>query len=316
VARRRVQGGGARLTRLAAVTGATGFLGRHIVQALQADGWQVRALARRDTALACDVVRGDLADRVALQRLCAGADVVVHCAGLVKARTRADFDAVNVEGARRVAEAGASVPRVVLVSSLVAREPQLSAYAASKRGGEAAMTALLGRRLTIARPPAIYGPGDRELLPVFRAAAASPVLPVFDPAARIAMVHVEDAARQVAALAAGAAPARTVALADSRPGGYGWAELMQTAARACGRSPSLAPLPGAIVRLIGITNDFAALLGKAPMLTSGKARELLHPNWSVGPEELLEALPRPKYTLEDGFASTVNWYRSAAWMKQ
>jgi nucleoside-diphosphate-sugar epimerase len=277
----------------------------------------VRALARRDAPdLDAEVVRGELADPRALAALCAGADLVVHAAGVVKARRPGDFHEVNVEGARRVAEAAREAGRVVLVSSLTAREPQLSAYAASKRAAEAAMAAALGDRLSIARPPAIYGPGDRELLPVFRAADALPVLPVFGAQARIAMIHVEDAARQIAALAALPGGA-TVALSDGRTGGYSWRELMQAAATACGRrTPALAPVPGLVVHALGAANDISALLGATRMLSSGKARELMHPNWSLGPEEWSKALPSARYGLAEGFADTVAWYRSAAWMKQ
>jgi nucleoside-diphosphate-sugar epimerase len=240
----------------------------------------------------------------------------VHAAGLVKARSRAAFDAVNVEGARLMAQAAADAPHVVLVSSLVAREPTLSHYSGSKAAGEAAMAAVLGERLSIARPCAIYGPGDRELLPVFQAAATSPVLPLLNPDARVAMIHVEDAARQVAALAAGRPLGRSVALTDSRPEGYAWRELMGAAARACGRTPRLAPVPDALVRAIGITNDFTMLLGGTPMLSSAKARELLHPNWAVAPEERPWDAPAAKYDLDTGFSATVAWYRAAGWMKQ
>jgi nucleoside-diphosphate-sugar epimerase len=242
--------------------------------------------------------------------------VVIHNAGLVKARSRAAFEAVNVAGARRVAEAARDVRKVVLVSSLTAREPRLSPYAASKRAGEEAMRQVLGERLSIARPPAIYGPGDRELLPVFRAADSLPVLPTFDPA-RIAMIHVADAARQIAAVAgAPALSGQVVALSDSRPDGYSWRELMSAAAAACGRTPRLAPTPRLAVRFLGFTNDIAALAGGVPMLTSGKARELLHPDWALAPEERSDGLPAPHYSLEDGFSATVAWYRGAAWMKQ
>jgi nucleoside-diphosphate-sugar epimerase len=264
------------------------------------------------------VIAGDLADEAALARLCAGADVVIHGAGLVKARSRAEFDAVNVAGARRVALAAqaAGATHVVLVSSLTAREPGLSHYSASKAAGEAAMAAVLGEALTIARPCAIYGPGDRELLPVFQAAATSPILPLLGESARVAMIHVDDAAAQVCALAAarrtGGPP---VALCDSRAEGYSWRELMAEAARACGRTPHLAPVPRVLIRAIGITNDFTALLGATPMLTSAKARELLHPDWRVAPEEKSQGLPAARYDLQTGFSATVAWYRSAAWMK-
>ena len=265
-----------------------------------------------------EIVNGDLADQAALGRLCAGAEVLIHSAGLVKARGRADFDAVNVAGARRVAVAAleAGVSRVVLVSSLTAREPGLSHYSASKAAGEVAMREVLGRALTIARPCAIYGPGDRELLPVFQAAAASPVLPLLGAPARVAMIHVADAAGQVAALAATRRNGGSVvALCDSRPDGYSWRELMAEAARACGRTPRFVPVPTALIRAIGITNDFTALFGATPMLTSAKARELLHPNWAVAPEEQTEAVRPARYDLRTGFSTTVAWYRSAEWMK-
>lgn len=281
----------------------------------------MRVLCRRDPIdplwrdVVPEVVIGDLGDEAALARLCRGADLVVHAAGLVKARSRGAFDAVNVAGARRVAQAAANAPHVILISSLSAREPGLSHYSASKRAGEEAMAEVLGERLTIARPCAIYGPGDVELLPLFRAAAVSPVLPVLSRDGRVAMIHVEDAARQTAALAAMRPPGRPVALCDSRPDGYSWRELMAAAARACDRRPRLAHVPSALIRAIGITNDFTLLLGQTPMLTSAKARELLHPDWGVAPEELSGAIPAPIYDLDTGFSTTVAWYRTAAWMK-
>lgn len=258
---------------------------------------------------------GDLADDRALAALCRGAEAVIHGAAVVKARSAGEFAAVNREGARRLAEAAGEVGNVVLVSSLAAREPGLSPYAASKRAAEDAMAEVLANRLTVARPPAIYGPGDRELLPVFHAAESLPFLPVLSETARVGMIHVEDAARQIAALADRPA-GRPVALSDARPDGYLWRELMGEAARACGRDLPLAPLPKALVRLVGITNDFRAVLGATPMLTSGKARELLHSDWSIAPEERLVGLPEPIHTLSSGFADTVRWYRGAGWMKQ
>ena len=292
------------------------------MRVLSEQGWRVRVLARRDPIDplwkdACpEVVVGDLGDAAALARLAKGADVLIHAAGLTKAANRAAFGAVNAEGAHRVALAARDVAHTVLVSSLTAREPELSHYSASKRAGEEAMRAVLGPRLSVVRPCAIYGPGDRELLPVFQAAAASPVLPAPSETARVTMIHVEDAARQVASVAAAPSAGRVTALCDDRPDGYGWRELMAEAARACGRTPRFARVPKAVVQAIGITNDFTTLLGRAPMLTSAKARELLHPDWSIAPDERTEGLAPVLYDLARGFSSTVAWYRSAAWMKQ
>ncbi len=161
-----------------ALTGASGFIGARLAARLAEKGYRVKALRHR-AALpepASDsrpeVVPGGLGDDAALARLCAGADAVVHCAALVRARRAREFQRVNAEGVARLARAAAgagSRPSVLLLSSLAAREPGLSAYAASKRAGERALAEQgSGLEWTVFRPPAVYGPGDRELLSVFR----------------------------------------------------------------------------------------------------------------------------------------------------
>ena len=104
-------------------------------------------------------------------------------------------------------------------------------------------------------------------------------------------------------------------LCDARADGYSWRELMAAAARACGRTPRLVPVPNALIHAIGITNDFTLLLGQTPMLTSAKARELLHPDWTAPPGDLAENAPAAIYDLEAGFLATMAWYRTAAWVK-
>lgn len=310
--------------RVAAVTGATGFLGRRLVGALAAEGWRVRVLVRRDAVHAApegvepEVVIGGLSDEAALARLCRGAEVVVHAAGLVKARAAADFAAVNAAGAERVAQAAqrAGVGRTLLVSSLAAREPKLSAYAASKRAGEEAARRVLGDRLTVLRPPAIYGPGDLETLGVFEAALRLPVAPVFDPRARLAMIHVEDAARQIAAAAVRAPQRPVVALSDARPDGYGWREIAAAASRAVGKRRFAAPLsPALLPPLIRAAGFLSRMNGRPPPISADKLGELLHPDWAVRPEELAPNRPQPRFDLDSGFANAVAWYREAGWLR-
>ena len=310
---------------IAALTGASGFLGGHLGRALEGAGYRVRILARRDPSMragleaASEVVVGRLADEDALAVLVRGCEVVVHAAGLIKARRRQDFTTVNVEGSRRLAGAAARhAPdaRMLLVSSLAAREPGLSAYAASKRAAEDAVRAVLApERLTIARPAAIYGPGDRETLALFKA-AKGPVAPLpGSDRARVALIHVADAAAQIAALARTPASGAVRALADGRPEGYGWREIIATAAGALGARPALAPLPALAVLAFGAASGLASgLLGSTPILTLGKARELVHRDWSIAPEERAPDAPRPRYDLEDGFVDTVAWYRGQGWL--
>jgi nucleoside-diphosphate-sugar epimerase len=306
---------------LAAVTGATGFLGVHLVRALTEAGYAVRALARREPSppgwgdSLPQTVPGDLSDSASLRRLVEGADVVIHAAGAIKAADLDGFLAVNRDGVTRIAEAmGASDSRLLLVSSLAAREPQLSHYAASKRAGEAAAIEALGpERVTIARPPAIYGPGDRETLAVFQAAQFSPVLPMPSATARLALIHVSDAAAALAALASG--PSGLYALADARPEGYGWREVFEAAAKASGRRPLIAQAPAWLLPAVARAAGFIARMnGESPILTEGKLGELMHPDWGVTLAELAPDRPIPHFNLEDGFSDTLDWYIRAGWI--
>lgn len=312
--------------RVVAVTGATGFLGLHLVRALAHEGARIRILARRDPAhefwrgIAFDVVPGSLENPQSLERLAAGADAVVHAAGLIKARNRAEFLRANRDGTRAVAQAVrqyAPAARFVAVSSLAAREPQLSPYAASKRAGEEAARAVYGnaqKQFVIVRPPAIYGPWDRETLAIFKAASHAAV-PVFG-SGRTAIVHATDAAAAIARLAMGAGAAGLYALADTSPAGYPVKELLGEAARAVGGNPRFVRIPDGVLLAAGQASAWwGRLNGRAPIFTLGKAREMLHPDWSVAPGEMLpSAIYQPKIGISEGFRETASWYRAARWL--
>lgn len=306
---------------LAAVTGATGFLGQHLVRALADAGWRVRILARRDPispfwqGLTPEVVQGGLDDEPALSRLCRGADLVVHAAGLIGGRRDA-LERINVDGGRRLAAAveARSEGRLLHISSLAARAPHLSAYAASKRAGEEAAKAILGARATVVRPPAIYGPGDRETLRLFALASWSPFLPVLDPRARLALVHVEDAARQIVSLA-DTGETGPFALSDARPGGYDWTEIMRTAAAAMNRTARTVRIPQMALRALAATEGlYADWRRHKAAFTLDKVRELTYPEWGVQPDERARGAPSARFDLLAGFRQTVGWYRSQGWL--
>ena len=308
--------------RLAAVTGATGFLGRRLVPDLARRGWRVRVLSRRAPEARLwgdatpEIVRGDLEDRDALFRLSAGADLVIHAAGLVKARDRAAFMAVNEAGSAAVASAAqAAGSRLLLVSSLAAREPALSDYAASKAAGEAAARAVVGDTLSVLRPPAIYGPGDQETLALFRLAARSSLLPLpGDARARLALAHVDDVCA-VAALLADQPTPGTWAVGGARPEGYAWRDIFETAGRVLGRRADLLPIAPWLLRFAGAASETAGrITGHPAIFSRGKVRELLHPDWSVSPSELAPGAPSARFDLEAGFADAVAWYRGAGWL--
>jgi len=302
---------------LVALTGATGFIGAALLSHLTGSGWRVRALhrPRAGRVLASlpgvEWLPGDLDDPDALGALAAGADAVIHCAGTVRGARQADFDRVNAEGAGRIAQAAARAapaPRFLLLSSLAARMPELSHYAGSKWRGECAVKAASGEmRWTVLRPPAVFGPGERELRPLFRCIAGgfAPV-PGGTPG-RFSLLHVDDLATAVLRwLTADTGYGETFELDDGRPGGYDWDTVVTLAGRAlrAGRPVRRVPVPVSLLRLAALANLGAArVLGYAPMLTPGKVREITHPDWLCDSHAFALATGwRPAVGLEPGLA--------------
>lgn len=276
------------MTAPVAVTGATGFIGGALVRHLDAAGFRVRALVRpgsSGTSLppAVERVQGSLEDVESLHRLMGGAAAVVHCAGRVRGAAAADFLRANAEGTARLGEVAARqqrVPRVVFVSSLAARRPDLSSYAASKRRAEEALAGATGA-WTILRPPAVYGPGDRELGRLLRWMGRG-IAPVLAPAgARFSLLYVEDLAGAIVRLLVGEpGTGRVFELHDGRPGGYRWADVVAAVARWRRAGVFRLRVPPAVLRVAARLNLLAVpAWRRAPMLTPGKVRELLHPDW-------------------------------------
>lgn len=300
-----------------ALTGATGFVGRAVLQEISA-GLEVTALARRvpDDAPAAGMrfVQGDLADRTALAALTERAYAVIHVAGLTRTLDPEAFEDVNVLGTQTLIEAAraSGVRRFVFVSSLAAREPELSAYGASKRRAEVLVQAS-GLDWTIVRPPAVYGPRDGEMFELFQAAARFGVVPL-PPPGRASLIHVDDLARLLLVLAGGGASGAVLEPDDGRPDGYSHAEMARMIGRSVGRPKVLAPhMPAPLLRL-GARADTFLRRSKAK-LTSDRAGYMAHPDWVARndrrpPPELW----RPAIAAEEGLAQTAAWYRTAGWL--
>jgi len=308
-----------------ALTGATGFIGKRLVALLAADGWRVRLLLRRDPVVPewrgvePQIVAGDLGDPQALRQLVAGTAAVVHVAGMIKAARRRQFYAVNHLGSVALADAmlaAAPAARLLHVSTIAAREPQLSDYAGSKRAGENAVLERLGARATVLRPPAVYGPGDRESL-VFFQMASKPLVPLAGtPQARAAMIHVDDLTALLVAQLREEPRGAVLTAADARPAGYSWREVLHLAARAVGNTRArLFHAPAPMLHAIALGGDLARLFGAASMLSHQKLRELRHADWSVSMDEWARPAGwQPRYPLSDGFGHAVAWYRRAGWL--
>ena len=185
-----------------AVTGGTGFVGRRLIQLAAERGHEVRALTRRpqEPRDGVEWIEGSLENREALEGLVTESDAVIHVAGVINAPDAAGFEAGNVTGtlAMLAAATAAGTRRFVHVSSLAAREPKLSQYGASKARSEELVQGS-GLDWIIVRPPAVYGPGDKETLELFKMAKSGLIL--LPPRGRLSLIHFDDLARLLLVLA-------------------------------------------------------------------------------------------------------------------
>jgi len=274
--------------RVVALTGATGFVGQVLVGAFLEAGYQVRALVRTPSTIwphnTVERVQGDLANRDALARLCRGAELVVHLAGAIAGRMETDFVRVNAVGTRNLTDAlehSSTRARLIHVSSLAARMPSLSAYACSKHLSEQIVRS---SRLDwiILRPPAIYGPGDPALAPLWRMLARGWLLQAGPNTGRFSLLHVDDLCSAMIALAQDPAwpPAQTLSLDDGRLQGYSWAELGDIAALVGGRRVRRIKISKTLLQVLASINlNASRLFGHTPLISPGKVRELTHPDW-------------------------------------
>ena len=258
-------------------------------------------------------MQGDLANAPALARLCEGAEAVIHIAGAVNLPTRAEFEAVNIAGTQAVVDAAraAGVRRFVLVSSLAAREPGLSDYGWSKRMGEEVVQTS-GLDWTIVRPPAIYGPRDREIRELFRAALWR-VLPM-PPAGRASIMHVDDLARLLLDLVPAAASSQRIFEPDDgHPSGWAHRELAQMIGAAVGRRVWAPHVPRGVLKAAARLDLMAR--GSRAKLTPDRANYMSHPDWVSEPASAVPPeLWQPLIATPEGMTTTAQWYRTAGWL--
>jgi nucleoside-diphosphate-sugar epimerase len=298
-----------------AITGGTGFVGSHLIDAALASGHQVKALTRREQPARerLEWVAGDLQDRSALERLVGDADAVIHAAGVISGHNAAAFELGNVAGtlAMLAAATAGGVQRFIHVSSLAAREPKLSLYGSSKQRAEDLVYSS-GLDWVVVRPPAVYGPGDKETLELFRMAKLG--LMLMPPHGHVSLIHVDDLARLLLALAEYSAPSRILIEADDgRPHGWTHRQFARALGRAVGTRPAIVSSPGLFLRLAARADQL--LRGPKAKLTVDRAAYFSHRNWVVEPKRACPPeLWEPQIPTDQGLKETADWYRAQGWL--
>jgi nucleoside-diphosphate-sugar epimerase len=328
---------------IAVVTGSTGFIGSHLVDALLARGATVRALVRpetpagsRDPRIEC--WEADLLDDRSVREspVWAGATHVFHLAGVTKGRTLSHFRAGNVFPTANVLAAIAArpgpLPRVVLVSSQAAAGPAqgpdtpvretdrplpVEAYGRSKLQAEQAVVRYRDvLPITIVRPSAVYGPRDRDFLKAFKQASRRVALHAVPRDHAFSIVHVSDLVR-------------ALILAAERPEAVGrtyfvtgetavtWRGLYEEVARAASSRPIQLQVPLPAVRIAAHAGDLvSSLTGRATMLNRNKAALARARWWLCDPSAAREELGwQPDIGFQQGVRDAYLWYVEAGWLK-
>lgn len=324
------------------VTGASGFLGSHVVEQLTRAGHPVRALVRRtsdkrflETLTDVEIVEGAVDDTESVMRAARGARAIVHAAGLVKARSEQEFRRVNTDGTRNMLAAakgvGSALERFVYVSSLTAAGPSdaqgnpvpldreskpVTHYGRSKLAAEGAVLAERDEiPVVVLRPPAIYGPRDREILIFFRAIAKG-VLPLTNPPrSKLSMLYGPDcAAACVRALDADVESGSLFYLDDGEV--HTFADLIHQSEVALEKRAWLRfALPQPVTLAAAFFSElYGKVTNRAVMLTRDKCNELFA-QWVCDGSLARERLGwQPEVGFAEGVKRTVDWYKEHGWL--
>ncbi len=321
------------------VTGATGFIGSHLVEKLVGLGCRVRCLVRRTSSLAAlpvsriELAYGDLGSGAGLAEAVRGASFVFHLGGLTKALSNSEFYRGNARGTEnllRAIEGAAAPPTLVHVSTLAAVGPSsdgtpiredvppnpVTHYGRSKLEAEQAVRrSPVSGSAVIVRPPVVYGPRDTDVYRVFRLIARGFLLRLGRDEGFFSLIHAGDLAEGlVAAARCEQARGRTYFLANDKPAS--WTEFAETAARIMGRPLRVVSVPWPAAYAAGYISELSCRLRKRPgIISREKLAEARCRYWVCDTSRAREDIGfTARKSLAEGIADTLDWYRQAGWL--
>jgi dihydroflavonol-4-reductase len=322
------------------VTGASGFVGGHVVEALARNGIRPRCLVRRTSRLdyikdfSPELVFGDITSQASLETAVAGVDGIVHCAGITRALSLSDYLRVNADGCSNLYHAclakNPDVRRIVHISSLAAFGPSVagrpaqerqerhpvSNYGRSKLAGQGIAEAHMDRLpVVVLLPPAVYGPSDRAFLKLF-AWAKRGFSPVIGREERwVSLIYAKDLARAVlVCLESEKAVGNEYLLEDGQP--HTWREVTAAIGWSVHMSPKRVQIPIMVAKAVAAVLGFAArFTGKPTIFDGDRLKDFLQPSWTCSSANISSELGfAPQYNLEQGIAETGRWYKEHKWL--
>jgi nucleoside-diphosphate-sugar epimerase len=322
------------------VTGASGFVGGHVVEALARRGIRPRCLVRETSRTdhlrewSPELVAGDVTSPASLEAAVEGVDGIVHCAGVLRALSLRDFLHVNADGCDNLYRAclakNPAVRRIVHISSLTAYGPSaagrpveegdarrpVSHYGRSKLAGQIIAESHMSRLpIVVLVPPAVYGPFDRAFLGLFACVKRGFALAIGREERWASLIHAGDLARAVlVCLESGEAAGHAYLLEDGRP--HAWREVATAVGRSMHASHVRIPLPVWTVKAACAAIGCAARWKGAPaFFDRDRLNDFLQPSWTCTSARIRADLGFvPRYTLEQGISETCRWYRDHHWL--
>lgn len=324
----------------ALVTGGNGFVGSHLVEALLKKGYEVVCLVRNKSdlrflsGLQVEYRYGDITDKNSLIEAAKGIDFVFHVAGITRAKNRAEYFGVNASGTRNLVQAcfetNPDVKRFIYVSSQTAAGPSkdlhpidenakcepINDYGKSKLEGEKEVLNFKDKLpVTIIRPPAVYGPRDKDTLYFFQLINKGIILAFGLKESYLSLIYVKDLARGlILAAESQKSSGQIYFLTDGKT--YAWSEAFGVIRDALGVKAIRLRVPKSLLVTSAFFSEaFTRLLGKTPLLHLGRAKDLCQRFWICDTSKAKADLGfLPGYDLKIGAVKTASWYRENKWL--
>ncbi len=325
------------------ITGASGFVGSHLAEALARRKVRVKLLVRPTSRLAfkpsplMELCYGDVTDSESLRKAVKGVKIVYHLAGLLRGAEFSAYEKVNAKGTRNVCEAAAGergIKKLVYVSSLSAAGPSqkggeidenttchpVSFYGRTKRMAEETVLSF-GKRfdVTILRPGAVYGPRETDIFEYFKMVRQGLVVNAGDGTQRVSFIYVEDLVEAILLAAhSPRATGRIYFVSDGK--NLNWNELSAQIGKVLKKTYKTFNVPLGIVRIVASLGDCTArLTGKSflpPIVSGDKVKEGGAPGWVCNSQRIQRELRfKPKMDIEKGVRKTAEFYLKAGWLK-
>ncbi len=324
----------------ALITGASGFIGSHLADALLQKGFKVRALLRPSSnlewlqGLRVEKAIGELRQGSLPAGLFQDVQYVFHLAGAIEASSKAEYFKINAEGTRVLLEAvrqNPSIKKFILISSQAAGGPSagikavkeedpphpVSHYGASKLQAEKFTLEYKDKfPVVILRPPTIYGPRDRRVFAAFKMMNHGFALAVSSTPKWVTLCYIDDLIEAIQEAAFQTQESgRIYNVAGVKP--FEWCEFIEGLHRAMDRPYRLFRLPKSLLFLIGLGGEiYTRVSGRQSVFTWQRVKEFVQNSWVMDGKRIQEELGwREKKSLEERISFTASWYRQAGWLK-